>query len=112
MTINDKRRHFRKSLQAQAAVADILGNTWTKIDMLDISGNGAAFISAEEYLPGAARMLRFQLPENAKRISAACKIVHCVAHPYLRGYRVGVEFVRIDEQDLVAVNAFVSATTD
>jgi hypothetical protein len=106
MSIDDKRRHTRKALRTEGLVADVLGNTWSKVDMLDISGSGAAFISAEEYATGSARMLRFHLPGHSEHISAACKIVHSAAHSYLPGYRIGVEFVRMHENELAAVRRF------
>jgi len=108
MSDQDKRRHFRKSLQAKATIADILGNTWTSIDMLDISSSGAAFMSEEALPPGSARMVRFQLPDSDKRYTVVCKIVHCTEHSFLRGYRVGSEFVRAGEEELRAIARFVN----
>jgi len=108
MTDQDKRRHFRKSLQAKAAIADVLGNTWTTIDMLDISSSGAAFMNAEALPPGSARMVRLQLPNSDKRYIVVCKIVHCAEHSFLSGYRIGSEFVRLGEEEAHAIAQFVS----
>lgn len=112
MTTNEKRLHFRKSLRAEASIADVLGNTWSQIDFLDISRSGVAFISPEELAAGSSRMVRFHLPNNPKRIVVVCKIVHCAAHSYLPGYRVGVEFVRIDSEDVQLIDRFVSNASD
>ena len=106
MAIDDKRKQQRKSLHGEALVADVLGNTWTKVDLLDISPSGLAFLSTEEFAGGSARTLRFFLPENPQRISVVCHIVHCAAHSYLQGYRIGAEFVRMHEDDLQAVTLF------
>ncbi len=108
MTDQDKRRHSRKSLPAKAAIADVLGNTWTSIDMLDISSSGTAFLSTDALPPGSARMVRLQLPNSAKHFTVVCKIVHCAEHSFLNGYRVGSEFVRVGEEESRAIARFVS----
>lgn len=112
MTVNDKRMHFRKSLHAEALIADVLGNTWSHINFLDISRSGAAFISPDELTTGSSRMVRFYLPNNPTRISAICKIIHCAAHTYLPGYRVGAEFVRIDSEDVKLIDDFIAKADD
>jgi hypothetical protein len=108
----EKRRHFRKSLHAEASIADVLGNTWSHIHFLDISRTGAAFIAPEELVSGSSRTIRFQLPSSDKRINAICKIVHCAAHSYLPGFRVGAEFVRIDTEDMELIDKFIAADGD
>jgi len=112
MAVNDKRLHFRKSLHAEASIADVLGNTWSPINFLDISRNGVAFISQDELPQGASRTVRFHLPNNPKRIGAVCKIVHCAAHSYLPGYRIGAEFVRIDSEDVKLIDLFIAHPSD
>ena len=108
--MSEKRRHFRKSLRAEASLADVLGNTWSPITLLDISRIGAAFIAPGELSTGSSRMIRFSLPDNPHSISAVCKIVHCAEHAYLPGYRIGAEFVRIDAQDVELIDRFVAAS--
>jgi c-di-GMP-binding flagellar brake protein YcgR len=110
MTAEEKRLHLRKSLHTEALIADVLGNTWTPIDFLDISRNGAAFISRDALTPGASRIVRFYLPNNPKRLSAVCKIVHCAAHSYLPGYRVGTEFARIHSDDVELIDGYIAQT--
>jgi|GEM_PF-5072663 len=105
----EKRRHFRKSLHAEASIADVLGNTWSSIHFLDISRTGAAFIAPDEVAAASSRMIRFRLPTNDKQITAICKIVHCAAHAYLPGFRVGAEFVRIDVEDGDLIDQFIAA---
>ena len=51
----DKRMHRRKSLHAEGAIADVLGNTWSQIELLDIARTGLAFLSSEEIGAGASR---------------------------------------------------------
>lgn len=105
----DKRTHRRKTLHAKAAIADVLGNTWSTVELLDISQSGAAFLSSEEYAAGASRMLRFQVPGHEGQLSVLCRIVHCAKHSYLNGFRVGTAFARIDEADAQAVTAYVNS---
>ena len=105
----DKRTHRRKALHAEATIADVLGNTWSRIALLDISQSGLAFLAEEEYAAGSSRMLRFQVPGHAGQLSVLCRIVHCAKHSYLDGFRVGTAFVRIDEAYATAVAGYVSA---
>ncbi|HEX7644673.1 MAG TPA: PilZ domain-containing protein [Burkholderiaceae bacterium] len=104
----DKRTHRRKALHTEAAIADVLGNTWNRVELLDISQSGAAFLSAEEYAVGASRMLRFPLPGHEGQLSVLCRIVHCAKHSYLNGFRIGTAFVRIGENEAGAIAAFVA----
>ncbi|MBV8634366.1 MAG: PilZ domain-containing protein, partial [Burkholderiaceae bacterium] len=69
MIEQDKRAHRRKTLHAEAAIADVLGNTWSKVELLDISQSGAAFLSAEEFATGSSRMLRFHVPGHEAPLS-------------------------------------------
>jgi hypothetical protein len=112
MAVTEKRLHFRKSLRAEASIADVLGNTWSPITFLDISRNGVAFICPDELLTGSSRMVRFHLPSNPKRITAICKIAHCATHSYLPGFRVGAEFVRIDATDVELIDHFIAGASD
>ena len=112
MTMNEKRKHFRKSATAEAAIADITGNTWIAVDFLDISRNGVAFISPDEQTTGSSRMLRFLLPGSEKRIAVICRIVYASPHIFLAGYRIGAEFVRIDEVDWQTIEAFINIATE
>ncbi|HXA47299.1 MAG TPA: PilZ domain-containing protein [Burkholderiaceae bacterium] len=108
MAMNDKRMHFRKSLRADAAIADVLGNTWSYVNFLDLSRDGVAFISAEHHLVGSSRILRFHFPNNAKSITVICKIIYSSAHSFLPGYRVGAKFVRIDIEDMELIDLFIN----
>lgn len=105
----DKRTHRRKSLHAEAAIADVLGNTWSQIELLDIARTGLAFLSSEEIGAGASRMLRFHLPGHEGQLAVLCRIVHCTPHDYLGGYRVGTAFVRMDEAEAEAVAGFIGS---
>ena len=107
----DKRTHFRKSLEAEASLADVLGNTWTTIRMLDISVGGAALLVGEELHPGATRMLRFSLPGSSERLVFTARVAHCNKHTFLNGYRVGVEFIRRDGHALAIIEKFIHYST-
>lgn len=112
MAVTEKRMHFRKSLRADASIADVLGNTWSPITFLDISRNGVAFICPDELPTGSSRMMRFHLPNNRKRINTICKVVHSAAHSYLPGFRIGAEFVRIDTADVELIEHFIANASD
>lgn len=107
--MEDKRAHRRKTLHAEASIADVLGNTWSRIELLDISESGLAFLAGEDFTPGSSRMLRFHLPDHAERLSALCRVVHCTRHSYLGGFRVGTVFVRMEEGNVQAIAHFVAA---
>ena len=108
MAINDKRLHFRKSLRVDAAMADVLGNTWSHVNFLDLSRDGVAFISAEHHPIGSSRIVRFHFPNNAKSITVICKIIYCATHSFLPGYRIGAKFVRIDIDDMELIDVFIN----
>lgn len=105
--MTDKRAYFRKSLQGEAWLADVLGNTWNPVRLLDISIGGAALLSEEEFHPGATRMLRFALPGNTELLVFTARIVHCAKHTFLAGYRIGVEFIRRDAHAVAAIEKFI-----
>ncbi|MGZ3159535.1 MAG: PilZ domain-containing protein [Burkholderiaceae bacterium] len=107
----DKRAHFRKSLEADAWLADVLGNTWTPVRLMDISIGGAAMILEEELHAGATRMLRFSLPGSTERLIFTARIAHCTKHTFLAGYRVGVEFIRRDAHAVAAIEQFIKDST-
>jgi c-di-GMP-binding flagellar brake protein YcgR len=107
----DKRAHFRQSLEGEAGLSDVLGNTWTPVRLLDISIGGAAFIAEEELHAGATRMLRFSLPGSSERLVFTARIAHCTKHTFLAGYRVGVEFIRRDAQAVAAIEKFIQDPT-
>jgi len=104
----EKRAHFRRSLQADAAIADVTGDGWNQVQLLDISRSGVALISKEALEAGLSRALRFSLPDSAKRINVVGKVAHCTPHTYLGGYRVGIQFSRIHEDDITLIEQFVS----
>lgn len=112
MTVSDKRRHFRKALRTEASIADVLGNTWSEITCLNISRNGVAFIASTELPAGSSRTIKFQLPNEPRHITAVCKVIHCAAHSYLPGFRIGAEFVRIDHEDVELIDNFVGSQSD
>ncbi|MGZ5781213.1 MAG: PilZ domain-containing protein [Burkholderiaceae bacterium] len=103
----DKRAHFRKSIETEAWLADVLGNTWNPVRLMDISIGGAAIILEEELHPGATRMLRFSLPDSTERLVFTARIAHCTKHTFLAGYRVGVEFIRRDAHAVAAIEKFI-----
>ena len=103
----DKRTHFRKSVETEAWLADVLGNTWNPVRLMDISIGGAAIILEEELHTGATRMLRFSLPGSTERLVFAARIAYCTKHTFLAGYRVGVEFIRRDGHAVAVIEKFI-----
>jgi hypothetical protein len=85
MAVNDKRMHFRKSLHAEASIADVLGNTWSQVNFLDIARNGVAFISPEEQTAGSSRLLRFICLLIRSTLRSYAKL--CIV-PHMRTCRV------------------------
>jgi hypothetical protein len=110
--MQDKRAYLRKSLKTEAWLADVLGNTWNPVTMLDISIGGAAFVMEEELHAGATRMLRFSLPGSTERLVFTARIAHCAKHTYLAGYRVGVEFIRRDAHAVAAIEKFIKDSAE
>ena len=104
----EQRAHGRKALRAEAEVADVLGNTWGKVELLDVSQSGLAFLSPGEFGAGASRMVRFTLPNANTPLHMLCRVVHCTPHSFLSGYRVGTAIVRIEEADAQALAHFLA----
>ena len=105
--MSDKRTHFRKSFEAEASIADVMGNTWTSVRMLDISVGGAALMVDEPLPAGSSRMIRFYLPGNPERLSLVARVAHCTPHTFLAGYRVGIEFVRRENNAFAIIEQFI-----
>lgn len=91
-------------------MADLLGNAWTPVRMLDISIGGAALIAAEPISHSATRMLRFSLPGNPELLVFTARVAHCTEHTFLAGYRIGVEFIRRDSHAMEAIEKFIKAS--
>jgi c-di-GMP-binding flagellar brake protein YcgR len=109
--MTDKRAHFRKAIETEAWLADVLANTWNPVRLMDISIGGAAIILEEELYPGATRMLRFSLPGSTEQLVFTARIAHCTKHTFLAGYRVGVEFIRRDAHAVAAIEKFIQDST-
>jgi hypothetical protein len=105
--MHEKRAHVRRPLITDASLADILGNTWTPVRLLDISVGGAAFMINEALSPGSTRMLRFSLPGSEEQLVFTARVANCNKHTFLEGYRVGVEFVRRDSQAVAEIDKFI-----
>lgn len=108
----EMRRHFRKSMHADAWIADMHEEVWRRVQFLDISRSGVALISAEAQIVDSTRMIRFNLPNSRKRIEATGKIVHNTEHAFLPGYRVGIQFVGIDAEDVGLIDQFIAKSDD
>lgn len=105
--MQNRRAHFRKDVQTDAWIADPVGDEWSRATLLDISTGGLAFIGDGQLASDALRMFRFYLPGNPKRLQVTVKIMNCAKHAFLNGFRIGTEFVRLNEQDAAAIQQFV-----
>ncbi len=108
--MSELRMHFRKSLQVDASIADVLSNTWTPVRLLDISVGGAAIICRDELGAGSSRMLRFYLPGNPKQMHFLARVAHCNKHDFLGGYRIGLSFLRLNADDRVLLTQFIETS--
>ena len=111
--MTDKRFHFRKDLPAEGMVANATGSTWTTIRLLDLSKGGIGFMCPSDIPVGGVRMVRFRLPSPDQwQIGAVVKIIYCVKHRLLGGYRLGAEFSHLDDDGRVRIACFVETTQD
>jgi hypothetical protein len=113
MFLRDRRRHFRKGLQAEGWIAEADGENWTPIKMMDVSKGGFAFLSPEKLDANSSRRFRVHLPGSSRLMHFSGRITYCLEHPYLQGqYRVGTEFTEIDVTDVAAIEWFVDHKED
>ncbi|MGZ5790084.1 MAG: PilZ domain-containing protein [Burkholderiaceae bacterium] len=103
MFIRNKRKHARKILQAKGWIAGAQPNSWTEIRMVDISKGGFAFIALEAMLPDSIHNFRFHLPDSSRLMNFVGRITHCIERPAGDGFRVGIEFKKIDIADLATI---------
>lgn len=109
--MKEQRVHFRMDLQAEAAVADVMGEVWHPVTPLNISVHGIAFTISEQLPAEALRRFRFYLPGNPKVINLVLKIGYSRNHAFLSGFRTGATFATIKEADLALIRQFVSDHT-
>lgn len=79
------------------------GQAWAAIKMLDISQGGFAFISMEKIAIDASRAFRFHLPGSSRLMHVEGRITHCIEMHAPPGYRLGVQFNKIDVADLAMI---------
>lgn len=106
--MQEKRAYVRALIQANAAVADALGEHWEEVSLLDISQVGLAFNSEHAYESGASRMVRFELPGLAEHNEGLIQVVHCGQAGVDFGYRVGARFLAIDDETRARIAKFVT----
>jgi len=107
----EKRGHFRKALHADAWISDPIGYAWSQVTFLDISRSGVALISLEKLADGSSHLLRFNLPGEPRQITVTGTIAHCQEHAYLPGYRAGIQFTKIEPEDVDSIEHFIEALT-
>lgn len=105
--MKEQRVHFRKDLQAEAWVADIMGEAWHPVALLNISIQGIGFTISEQLPADALRRFRFSLPGNPKVINLVLKIGYSRSHAFLPGFRTGATFANVKEADLALIGQFI-----
>jgi len=82
----------------QGEVADPLGENWFPIKLIDLSLGGLGFLSNHQIHVGSLRMIRVRLQlDDAHVLRATVRVANCIPHSLFKGYRVGAEFVRLDD---------------
>lgn len=107
MYVNNKRKHKRKTLQAQGWIAGDQADIWTEIKMVDISKGGFAFVSRQVMPLDSIQNFRFHLPDSSRLMNFTGRITHCIERPYEDGFRIGIEFKTIDVADLATIEWLV-----
>ncbi|MCG2584593.1 PilZ domain-containing protein [Massilia sp. TS11] len=108
--MHEKRAYVRALIQANAAVADALGERWDEVSLLDISQVGVAFHAEHGYDSGQTRMLRFELPGLAEHNEALMQVVHSGRAGVPSGYRIGARFIALDEDTRARIAKFIVHT--
>lgn len=106
MYLREKRIHQRKAVRTEGWLGDAAGN-WDSIVLLDVSKGGFAFISQQKIEEGSMHPFRIQLPTSSRLMNFVGRIANCMENPVLVGYRVGVQFDKIDIVDLATIEWFV-----
>ncbi len=109
--MKEQRVHFRMDLQADAMVADVMGEVWHPVTPLNISTCGIAFTISEQLPSDALRRFRFYLPGNPKVINLVLKIGYSRNHAFLPGFRTGATFASVKDADLILIRQFISDHT-
>lgn len=107
MYLRNRRAYPRKTLQAEGWIAEPPGDSWRAIKLLDISMGGFAFFCEKIMAVDALCQFRLHLPESSRQMNFVGRITHGVEHPYPAGFRIGVEFSKIDVADLAAIEWFI-----
>ena len=99
----DKRAHRRLALEIDAWVCEAISGVWQPIRMLDISVGGAGLVVPQQLDVGAHYAFQFQIPDQAERIHMIGRVMYCVPHSYLGGFRTGVKISKIEARDHAAI---------
>jgi hypothetical protein len=103
MFARNRRAHPRKTLQAKAWIAGSTPDSWMEIRIVDISKGGFAFISQEAMTMTMVHSFRFQFPDSSRMMLLDASVTNCIERPYPDGFRIGMEFSRIDVTDLATI---------
>lgn len=107
MEIRENRVHLRRSLETEGWVAEPNGQSWKEVKMLDLSKGGIGILGPEPMKGGSSYRFSFHLPGSPKMIHFDGRVTHCLPHPFLAGYRIGMQFQHIDSADLAMIEWFV-----
>lgn len=103
---HEKRAFPRKFLRGSGEIGDALSESRKKIEMLDISAGGIAFLSPSSFPKGDLLIVRFHLIDSGE-ISAVIRITYCVRHSLVDMYRVGAEFKKLDNAQMNTIQQYL-----
>ena len=109
VSIQEKRRFPRKSLQQPAEVLD--NDTGVLIGVLeDVSRGGFALVTDHQFIPAEQRNVTLILPGplgTHHLVSMVAECVWCQSLNRKQGFVAGFSLKAIQDQDLVALNYFI-----
>lgn len=107
---DERRAHFRKVLETQAWIADLMGEHWTEVRLVDLSQVGLAFMAPKAMPVGQLRMFRFQLPAPFdEKVQLTINTRNCVDNPLFKTFRIGASFVKVNEKNADIIARFVGS---
>ena len=108
--MSDKRSTPRSTFRRTGLVITEQGYTLS-IKTVDISAGGLCILVSDPLQPGANCMVKFELPlaDTLYRFGAMARITHCTCAG-LDGFRAGLQFTEISDQDLQRLQQLLAPT--
>jgi hypothetical protein len=106
--MEEKRAHRRKLMQQPADLAELLGEQWQPVVLLDLSSHGISFTHEHEMVNGTTHSIRFGLPGSSERHTVQVRVVNNGKWGVPSGFRVGAAFTSTDARTQAATAAFLA----